>query len=43
VVVLVRGKFEARAPDGFLAGRFTTLTDAYNTLLTRSGVGGCCG
>ena len=43
VVTLIKGKFEARSPDGFLAGRFTTLTDAYNTLLTRPGEGGCCG
>jgi hypothetical protein len=43
LVTLVRGKFEARTSNGFLVGRYSTLTDGYNALLTRPGDGGCCG
>ena len=43
VVILAKGKFEARTSDGFLVGRYATLTDGYNALLTRPGGGGCCG
>jgi hypothetical protein len=39
---LVGGEFEARAPDGFVVGKYKSLTDAYNSLLARSGVGGDC-
>jgi hypothetical protein len=40
VVVLTKGKFEARTSDGFLVGQYTTLTDGYNALLARLGGAG---